>query len=73
MTPIEASKKNNEGTVYFNLYGDVETSKQKPKFKIGDKIRFEYPSINGMCTTRVIHQIGQKKCSQLIRSNTLIQ
>ena len=25
-----------------------------------------------MCSTRVIHQIGQKKCSQLIRSNTLI-
>ena len=50
MTPTEASEKKNEGTVYFNLYGDVETSKQK-----------------------VIHQIGQKKYSQLIRSNTLIQ
>ena len=33
MTPIEASNKKNEGTVYFNLYGDIETSKQKPKFK----------------------------------------
>ena len=32
MTPVEASKKKNEGTVYFNLYGDMETSKQKPKF-----------------------------------------
>ena len=31
MTPTEASNKN-EGTVYFNLYGDMETSKQKPKF-----------------------------------------
>ena len=39
MTPIEASKKNNEGLVYFNLYGDMETLKQKPKFKIGDKVR----------------------------------
>ena len=39
MTPTEASKKKNEGTVYFNLYGDMETSKQKPKFKIGDKVR----------------------------------
>ena len=39
MTPIEASNKKNEGTVYFNLYGDMETSKQKPKFKIGDKVR----------------------------------
>ena len=39
MTPVEASNKRNEGTVYFNLYGDTETLKQKPKFKIGDKVR----------------------------------
>ena len=39
MTPVEASKKKNEGLVYFNLYGDMETLKQKPKFKIGDKVR----------------------------------
>ena len=39
MTPVEASQKKNEGLVYFNLYGDMETSKQKPKFKIGDKVR----------------------------------
>ena len=39
MTPTEASNKKNEGVVYFNLYGDMETSKQKPKFKIGDKVR----------------------------------
>ena len=39
MTPIEASKKINEGTVYFNLYGDMEPSSAKPKFKIGDKVR----------------------------------
>ena len=39
MTPIEASKKNDEGLVYFNLYGDMETLKQKPKLKIGDKVR----------------------------------
>ena len=39
MTPAEASKKKNEGTVYFNLYGDMEPLKQKPKFKPGDKVR----------------------------------
>ena len=39
ITPVEASKKSNEGTVYFNLYGDTETLKQKPKFKTGDKVR----------------------------------
>ncbi|KAL9982582.1 hypothetical protein ACROYT_G004644 [Oculina patagonica] len=31
---IEASKKKNEGTVYFNLYGDMEPLSAKPKFKI---------------------------------------
>ena len=39
MTPTEASKKINEGTVYFNLYGDTETLKKKPKCKIGDMVR----------------------------------
>ena len=39
MTPTEASKKKNEGLVYFNLYGDMETSKQKPKFIVGDRVR----------------------------------
>ncbi|KAL9969407.1 hypothetical protein ACROYT_G021624 [Oculina patagonica] len=33
MTPTEASKKKNEGTVYFNLYGDMEPLSAKPKFK----------------------------------------
>ena len=27
MTPLEASKKKNESTVYFNLYGDMEQFK----------------------------------------------
>ena len=39
MTPIEASKKKNEGIVYFDLYGNMEISKQKPIFEIGDKVR----------------------------------
>ena len=39
MTPTEASNKKNEGVVYFNLYGDMEQSSYKPKFKIGDKVR----------------------------------
>ena len=39
ITPIEASKKKNEGLVYFNLYGNMETLKQKSKFTIGDKVR----------------------------------
>ena len=39
MTPTEASKKSNEGTVYFNLYGDMDQVTSKPKFKVGDKVR----------------------------------
>ena len=34
MTPIEASKKKNEGTFYFKLYGDMEPSASKPEFKV---------------------------------------
>ena len=39
MTPKQASKQLNKGTVYFNLYGDLKVSKSKPKFKIGDRVR----------------------------------
>ena len=39
MTPTEASKKSNEGTVYFNLYGDMKKVTSKPNFKVGDKVR----------------------------------
>ena len=39
MKPTEASKKSNKGTVYFNLYGDLEQVTSKPKFKVGDKVR----------------------------------
>ena len=38
MTTVEASKKRNESTVYFNLYGDMEQLASKPKFKVGDKV-----------------------------------
>ena len=39
MTPVEACKKKNESTVYFNLYGNMEQLSSKPKFKVGDKVR----------------------------------
>ena len=39
MTPREASKKKNEGVVYFNLYGYIEQISSEPKFKVGDKVR----------------------------------
>ena len=38
ITPIEASKRKNESTVYFNLYGDMEQLSSKPKFKVGGKV-----------------------------------
>ena len=40
MTPIEASKKKNESTLYFiPLHGDMGQLSSKPKFKVGDKVR----------------------------------
>ena len=45
MTPVEvvnsrrSSKKKNENTVYFNLYGDMKQLSSKAKFKIGYKVR----------------------------------
>ena len=38
MTPAEASRKENEGTVYFNLFGDTHFA-TKPKYRVGDKVR----------------------------------
>ena len=39
MTLTEASKKKNEGTVYFNLFGNLTQSSSQAKFKVGDKVR----------------------------------
>ena len=39
MAPTEASKKKNEGAVYFNLYGEMDQLSSKPKFRVGDKVR----------------------------------
>ena len=41
MTPVEASKKKNEGIVFMKLYGDVRTPKAYglPKYKVGDLVR----------------------------------
>lgn len=38
MTPIEASKKENENRVWINLYGFPKPG-QEPKFSVGDKVR----------------------------------
>ena len=39
MTPVDASKKENESTVYNNLYPEEEEEIKKPKFKVGDRVR----------------------------------
>ena len=39
MTPVEASKKKNESSVFLKLYGDMKTSHSLPKFKVGDRVR----------------------------------
>ena len=32
-------RKKNEGSVYCNLYGDMELLSSRPKLKVGDKVR----------------------------------
>ena len=39
MSPIDASKKKNEGIVYYNLFGHIKPIATKPKFEVGDKVR----------------------------------
>ena len=39
MSPVESSKKKDEGIVYYNLYSNLEATKTKPKFKVGDGVR----------------------------------
>lgn len=39
MTPVKASKKSNEGTIFLNLYGDIQQLTSNPKFKFGEKVR----------------------------------
>ena len=37
ITPVEASKSENQSTVYENLYPDEDNKIKKPKFKVGDR------------------------------------
>lgn len=39
MTPVEASKSENQSTVYENLYPEKEEIKKPIKFKVGDRVR----------------------------------
>ena len=41
MTPVEASKKENEVRVYRNLYPDFTRRPMRAKFKTGDKVRIQ--------------------------------
>jgi len=59
MTPIQASKKENEDRFYFNLYEDIKHINKKAKLKIGDNVRI--PKYERKILTGVIPQIGQKK------------
>jgi hypothetical protein len=39
MTPVEALNPENKMKIIENLYGDVENTNKKSKFKIGDRVR----------------------------------
>ena len=71
MTPTEASKKKNEGTVYFNLFGDMKHQDKNQSSKL--VIRSEYLSTNVLSLTKDTQPIGQKKFLQLTRYNTPIR
>jgi hypothetical protein len=46
MTPVEASRTENENIVYKNLYKDSGMVKKSNKFKVGDKVRIsKYKSV----------------------------
>ena len=66
MTPIEAGKKKNESTVYFNLYGDMEQLSSKPKFKVGDKVTIS------KFKRKVIDKGHTPNCTDKIRSTSPI-
>ena len=71
MTPVEASKKKNEGTVYFNLYGDMEPLNRNRNSSL--VIRSGYPSIKERLSIKDTLQIGLRKYSLLIKSNIQTQ
>ena len=63
MTPVEASKKKNELTVWRNLYPDrLKNIDINPKFSIGDKVRI---SKKKKTLRKVIPQDGQKRFLRL--------
>ena len=39
MTPVEASKKKNENSVWRNLYGSMTQTRAQPTFSVGDRVR----------------------------------
>ena len=59
MTPVEASKKKNELTVWRNLYPDhLEIRDIKPKFSVGDKVRISKKKKT--FEKRIYHQMDQR-------------
>ena len=66
MTPVEASKKENEVRVYRNLYPDLTRRPMRAKFKTGDKVRILKKK--GLFEKGFI-PTGQKKCSPFQKFN----
>ena len=58
MTPMEASNKKNQGTVYFNLYGNLKQVATKPKYQI---ITSEFRNTKENHLIRAIPLTGLKK------------
>ena len=58
MSPVETSKKKNEGIVCYNLYSNLKAT-QNQNLKL--EMQLEFLNTNEKHLIRDIHQIGQKK------------
>ena len=71
MTPVEASRKKNEGILYFNLNNNTEPRMKSPQFKASDKVRIS--KYKRKVFDKGKPQIGPRKYLQSIRSNIRVQ
>ena len=66
MTPVEASREENENKVWINLYPEFDGVTLNLKFSIGDNVRITKTK---NCFRGNILKGGVKKCLEFIRFN----
>ena len=66
MTPVKASRKENENKVFRNLYPDLGGKTLTPKYEVGDNVRI---TKNKICLKRDLLLGGQKRFLQFQKFN----